>query len=213
MTFLAPLRPTDPRVFAPGVGIPVTFQLMSIANPTKPVTDALASLTIEMVSNATGTPESTVVLTVDNAFTYRSGIGYTYQVNTDGYKPGQYVLTVYGNAFAAQQVQFTIKGKVATTCIINSSSNVFSAGQRITFTAQVAVRSATGTPTGTITFFDSASSYFVLGTATMVGGTASIHAVLHAPPPRQWIAAQYSGDNNFQGCKSLDIPEDYSASE
>src|ERR1700733_11708266 len=213
MTLLAPLRPTDPRVFAPGVGIPVTFQLMSIANPTKPVTDALASLTIEMVSNATGTPESTVVLTVDNAFTYRSGIGYTYQVNTDGYKPGQYVLTVYGNAFAAQQVQFTIKGKVATTCIINSSSNVFSAGQRITFTAQVAVPSATGTPTGTITFFDSASSYFVLGTATMVGGTASIHAVLHAPPPRQWIAAQYSGDNNFQGCKSPDIPEDYSASE
>ncbi len=213
MTFLAPLRTTDPRVFRPGVGIPVTFQLMSIANPTKPVTDAVANLTIEMVSNAAGTPESIVVLARNNAFTYRSGIGYTYDVNTDGYNPGQYVLTVYGNAFAAQHVQFTIKGKVATTCIINSSSNVFSAGQRITFTAQVAVPSATGTPTGTITFVDSANSNFVLGTERLVGGTASIKSVLQAPPPRQWIAAEYSGDSDFQGCKSPYIPENYSSNQ
>jgi hypothetical protein len=163
-----------------------------------------------MVSNATGTPESTVVLARNNAFTYRSGVGYTYQVNTDGYAPGQYVLTVYGNAFAAQQVQFTIKGKVATTCVINSSSNVFSAGQRIIFTAQV-VPSAAGTPTGTITFVDSGNSDFVLGTAALVGGTASIKSVLQAPPPRQWVGAVYSGDNNFQSCKSSYIPEDYSS--
>jgi YVTN family beta-propeller protein/probable HAF family extracellular repeat protein len=209
MTFLAPLRTTDPRVFGAGAGIPVTFQLASIANPTKPITDAIANLTIVMVSNATGTPESTVVLAADNAFTYRSGIGYTHQVNTDGYEPGQYVLTVYGNAFAAQQVQFTIKGRVATTCVISSSSNQFSAGQHTTFTAGVRVPGASGTPTGTITFIDSANSDFVLGTAQLVGGTASIKAVLQAPPPRQWIGAVYPGDNNFQGCKSPYIPEDY----
>lgn len=210
MTFLAPLRTTDPRVFGAGAGIPLTFHLTSIANPTKPITDAIANLTIVMVSNASGTPESTVVLARNNAFTYRSGIGYVYQVNTDGYEPGQYVLTVYGNAFAAQQVPFTIKGRVATTCAINSSSNLFSAGQRITFTARVTGPTASGTPTGTITFFDSASSDFVLGKASLVGGTASINVVLHAPPPRQWIGAVYSGDNNFQSCKSPYIPEDYS---
>ena len=209
MTFLAPLRTTDPRVFSAGAAVPITFQLTSIANPTKPITDAVANLTIVMVSNATGTPESTVVLAADNAFTYRSGIGYTHQVNTDGYAPGQYVLTVYGNAFAAQEVQFTIKGRVATTCAINSSSNQFSAGQHTTFTARVIVPSATGTPTGTITFVDSANSDFVLGTAPLVGGRASIKAVLQAPPPRQWIGAVYSGDSNFEGCKSPYIPEDY----
>jgi YVTN family beta-propeller protein/probable HAF family extracellular repeat protein len=212
MTFLAPLRATDPRVFGAGTGIPVTFQLTSIANPTKPITDAVANLTIVRVSNATGTPESTVVLAADNAFTYRSGIGYTHQVDTDGYEPGQYVLTVYGNAFAAQQVQFTIKGRVATTCVISSSSNQFSAGQHTTFTAHVTAFSVTGVPTGIITFVDSANSQFVLGTAPLVGGMASIQALLQAPPPRQWIGAVYPGDNNFQGCKSPYIPENYESS-
>jgi hypothetical protein len=107
-------------------------------------------------------------------------------------------------------VAVDLKGRVATTCVINSSSNLFSAGQRITFTARVTVPSTTGTPTGTITFHDSADSLFVLGTAPLVEGTASIKAVLHAPPPRQWVGAVYSGDNNFQSCKSPYIPEDYS---
>ena len=209
LTLLAPLRTTDPRVFGTGTGIPVTFQLTSIANPTKPVTDAVANLTIVMVSNASGMPESTVVLALNNAFQYESGIGYKYLINTSAYAPGQYVLTVYGNAFAAQQVTFTIKGRVTTTCVINSSSNQFSKGESTTFTAAVTVPRAAGTPTGTITFVDSADSQFVLGTAPLVGGKASIKAVLQAPPPRQWIEAMYPGDNNFQGCKSPYIPENY----
>ncbi len=209
LTLLAPLRATDPRAFGVGAGIPVTFQLTSIANPNKSVTDAVANLTIVMVSNASGMPESTEVLALNNAFTYESGIGYKYQVNTRAYQAGQYVLTIYGNAFAAQQVTFTIKGRVAATCVINSSSNQFSAGQSTTFTAAVRVPPSTGTPSGTITFVDSANSDFVLGTAPLVGGTASMKAVLQAPPPRQWIGAVYPGDNNFQGCKSPYIPEDY----
>jgi YVTN family beta-propeller protein len=209
LTLLAPLRATDPRVFGAGAGIPVTFELTSIANPNKSVTDAVANLTIVMVSNASGMPESTVVLALNNAFVYESGIGYNYQVNTSAYQAGQYVLTIYGNAFAAQQVTFTIKKRVATTCVINSSSNQFSAGQSTTFTATAKVPPSSGTPTGTITFVDSANSDFVLGTAPLVGGTASIKAVLQAPPPRQWIGAVYSGDNNFESCKSPYIPEDY----
>ena len=209
MTLLAPLRATDPRVFGAGAEIPVTFELTSIANPSKSITDAIANLTIVMVSNASGMPESTEVLALNNAFAYESGIGYKYQVNTSGYQAGQYVLTIYGNAFAARQVTFTIKKRVATTCVINSSSNQFSAGQSTTFTAVVRVPSSTGTPTGTITFVDSANSQFVLGTAPLVADAASIKAVLQAPPPRQWIGAVYPGDSNFQGCKSPYIPEDY----
>jgi len=117
----------------------------------------------------------------------------------------QLVATLEG--FAAQ------KTKAAATCAINSSADQFSTGQAITFTALVSAPPEPATPTGTITFVDSANSDFVLGTETLVGGKASISAVLQGPPPRQWIAAEYSGDSNFLGCKSSYIPEDYSASE
>jgi len=98
----------------------------------------------------------------------------------------------------------------ATACIINSSSNQFSTGQPTTFKAVVTAPPATGTPTGKITFVDSANSHLVLGTAPLGGGSASITVALQAPPDRQWIQAVYSGDNSFQECKSPFIAEDYS---
>ena len=213
MTLLAPLRPTDPRVFVAGAGIPATFQLMSIANPTQPVTDAVGDITIVWVSDASGSPESEVVLARNNAFKYQSGIGYSYQINTSGYQTGKYILTVYGNAFAAQQVQFNIES-AATTCAVKSSSNLFSKGHRITFTAFVKpVPPATGTPTGSITFLDATYSLITLETSPLVHGRASLHVVLHAPPNRQYIKAVYSGDSNFGPCESPYITEDYSSPE
>jgi len=214
-TFLAPLRPTDPRVFGAGAGIPAAFQLVSVANPTHLVTDALASLTVVMVSDANGNPQSNVVLAQPNAFQYQGGKGrYFYQINTTGYAPGTYILTVYGNAFAAQQVQFSIQTRGATTCTIYSSSPKFTNGQHIKFTAIAKpIPPGTGTPTGTITFIDSSYAQFVLGTAPLAGGSASINAVLHAPPNRQFIKAVYSGDNNFNVCQSTYIAEDYTPSE
>jgi len=104
----APLRPTDPRIFSAGTAIPVTFELTSIINPTQPVTDAVANITVVWAANANGQPESQTVLALQDAFTYVNGTGYVYQLDTSGYQPGTYVMTIYGNAFAAQQVQFTI---------------------------------------------------------------------------------------------------------
>jgi hypothetical protein len=42
-----------------------------------------------------------------------------------------------------------------------------------------------------------------------VNGSASLNAVLQAPPNRQIIVAVYSGDNNFKAGKSLYLAESY----
>ncbi len=60
-----------------------------------------------MISDANGNPTSNLVLEQPAAFTY-SGGNYTYSLNTAGYAPGTYNITVYGNAFVAQQVEFTL---------------------------------------------------------------------------------------------------------
>jgi YVTN family beta-propeller protein len=211
--FLAPLLPTDPRVFDAGVEVPVEFQLTSITNPTQPITDAVASLTVVMVSDVYGIPESKVVLAKKNAFQYQGGGDYLYQMNTAGFGDGTYVLTVYGNAFAAQQVQFTIQSRAATTCVISASTQFFYNGEPITFTGTMQPKHGTGTPTGTATFFLTAKSQIELGTVSLVGGSASITAALQAPPNRQFVKVEYSGDNNFKGCESPYITENYSPSE
>lgn len=209
-----PLRSTDPRVFGSGVVIPVKFQLVAAANPHKFITDAVGNLSVEMVANATGQAESKVVFTLQDAFQYQPQTGYSYALSTAGYPAGKYVLTVYGNAFVAQSVQLTVNSRTATECAIEQSSSQFSKGQAITFTALVQpAGNSTGTPTGSVTFMDSASSLFALGTAPLAGGKSSIKAVLSPPPDRQWVNAVYSGDNTFLPCKSPYVVENYSPSD
>jgi YVTN family beta-propeller protein len=214
LAFLAPLQPTNPRAFTGGTTIPVSFQLASVSKPGQFITDAAANLTVEMVANAAGQAQSTVVLALTNPFHLATGT-YSYSLNTTGYAPGVYVLSVYGNAFAAQEVQFTITSRSATTCTLRSSSPLFTTGETLTLTGIVQPATASSVaPTGTITFYDSAYSRIVLGTAALNGsGDASIKRVLKAPPDRQWLEFTYSGDSNFLPCTSQELPEDYSNSK
>jgi len=108
---LGPLE-DDVRIFPVGTLIPVEFQLTSIAQPGQPVTDAAAGITVTMLSGANGNPISSIVLENSSAFRYERG-KYVYYLDTRGYAPGTYNVTVYGNAFAAYQVQFTLP--VSTT--------------------------------------------------------------------------------------------------
>ena len=110
LQFLDPLRPTDPRVFSLGKEIPVEFQLASIAKPGTLITDATASLSLVMVADANGNPTMNPVLQQSNAFLLMTGGTYAYPLSTMGYAAGVYVLTVYGNAFPVQHVQFTLAG-------------------------------------------------------------------------------------------------------
>jgi hypothetical protein len=89
-------------------------------------------------------------------------------------------------------------GLTATTTTLVSSANPSNVGQPVTFTATVAPTSGAGTPTGTVTFTDGATS---LGTGTLSGGqatftTSSLSAGNHT------ITASYGSDANFSASTS-----------
>jgi len=107
----APLRATDPRVFNRGSEINVRFQLLSILNPGTYVSDAKAGLSIVMIADAQGHAVSRETLTLPPpAFRYSSGRqSYYRELEFENYAPGTYALTIYGNAFAVQQILFTLK--------------------------------------------------------------------------------------------------------
>ena len=107
VAFLSPLQQSDDRIFPRGAVIPVEFQLTSIEQPTQPVTDATAGITVMKLIDANGNPSPGIILEKSSAFKFRNG-KYAFELNTFGYAPGVYNLTVYGDAFAAEQVEFTI---------------------------------------------------------------------------------------------------------
>lgn len=76
-----------------------------------------------------------------------------------------------------------------TTLIANPTSTLF--GDTIFLTATVT--SSSGTPTGSVEFFEGVNS---LGTASLVGGTAS-KSIFTLEPGGYFITASYSGDANF----------------
>jgi YVTN family beta-propeller protein len=116
LQFQAPLLASEPRSFVTGTVIPVQFQLTSVAHPGKPVTDASAGISVVMLTDANGDAVNTVVLEQTTAFAYQSATqNYQYSLNTSGYAAGTYGLTVFGDAFVAQQVQFTL----TSTPVIN----------------------------------------------------------------------------------------------
>ena len=119
LQFLAPLQQSEARIFPVGTLIPVQFQLTSIAQPSESITDAKAGITVVMISDANGNPTSNVVLDKSSAFAYTGG-NYVYSLNTSGYAPGTYNVTVYGNAFAAQQVQFTLPAATSGAHLITT---------------------------------------------------------------------------------------------
>jgi len=107
LQFLWPLRPTDPRGFPTGVVIPVSFMLTSVANPGKPVTDGTAQASVVAVSDVNG--NTSYIDTLEQPCRVEHiGDLYFFFLNARDYSPGTYILTVYGDAFAAQQVEFTI---------------------------------------------------------------------------------------------------------
>lgn len=105
--FLPPLQQSDARIFPAGTLIPVEFALTAIAPPGQVVKDATAGITVMLVQDANGNPASSIILEKSMAFRFHHR-KYIFALDTRGYAPGTYNVTVYGNAFAAQQVEFAI---------------------------------------------------------------------------------------------------------
>src|SRR5262249_55648264 len=95
-------------------------------------------------------------------------------------------------------------GSAASSTTVTSSVNPSVFGQAVTFTATVsAVPPATGTPTGTVTFLDGAST---LGTASLSSGRATL-ATSALSVGNHTITVSYAGDSNFAGSTSAAITQ------
>jgi plastocyanin len=91
--------------------------------------------------------------------------------------------------------------QAATTLLVTAPKETSVFREAVTFT--VAVNSSTsGTPTGTVTFFDGITE---LGSASLNGvGEASI-TIIGLPVGKRVITVQYSGDGNFPANTSLEL--------
>jgi len=87
-------------------------------------------------------------------------------------------------------------GRAATSTVVITSLTPALYGQMITFTATVTNASSSGTPTGTVTFYDGTVAF---GTSSLnaSGQTAYSTFVLPGGVGVQSITAVYSGDPNF----------------
>jgi uncharacterized repeat protein (TIGR01451 family) len=93
----------------------------------------------------------------------------------------------------AATVSSTVVTAGATNTTLTSSVNPSTFGQSVTFTATVAKSGGSGTPTGTVTFKDGATT---LGTVPLSGATASFTTSSLAVGNHS-ITATYNGDGSF----------------
>jgi hypothetical protein len=109
--------------------------------------------------------------------------------------PGSFAAGILASSAVLSQVV----NKADTSLSINSSAATSTAGQPVTFTAGVAVAApGAGTPTGTVEFFDGATS---LGSVAFLGTPVTLPTSSLAPG-RHSITAIFSGDGNYNGVPS-----------
>jgi sugar lactone lactonase YvrE len=91
--------------------------------------------------------------------------------------------------------------QAASTTSVQVSNTSITPGQSVTLTAPVVDASAgsTGTPTGTVNFYDNGT---LLNTAALSAGVASYSIVSLTPGSSNVITATYSGDANFTASSS-----------
>jgi hypothetical protein len=85
--------------------------------------------------------------------------------------------------------------QAASTTALQVSSTSPTPGQSVTVTAQV-TSATSGTPTGTVSFYDGTS---LLSTVTLSAGTGSYATISLAAGTTHTLTAAYSGDTNFAG--------------
>jgi hypothetical protein len=90
----------------------------------------------------------------------------------------------------------------STTTTVTSASNPSTYGQTVAFTAHVS--SSSGTPTGTVTFLDGATT---LGSSGLDAGGNATFSVSSLSVGTHTITAQYNGDGTFSGSTSSGLSQ------
>ena len=180
--------------------------LASSVNPSVTGQSVTITATVSVTAPGSGTPTGTV--TFENGGTAIAGCtaepvfsAGTATCANSFFAGTEAITAVYSgdaNFISSTSPTFTqtiIQG--ATAAVVAASANPSVAGQGISYTATVsAVAPASGTPSGTVTFLDGASTISGCATQTLVAGMASC-SVTYAVAGSHTITAVYSGDPNF----------------
>ena len=131
-------------------------------------------------------------------------------VSTNGTYFYEVIAHFGGNAWSATSNEVSTAATVAqaTTTTLTSGHNPSVAGEQVTYTATVSTGS--GTPTGTVTFRDGASTMSCeSGSVSFNGSTATCkatYASVTGGSPHA-ITAVYSGDSNYLGSTSNEVDQ------
>lgn len=182
-----------------------TIALVSNTNPS--VTGQSVTLTATLTVSS-GSPTGSVTF-MEGAATLGTGpvSANVATFSTSSLAIGSHNITaVYGgdSSFngSTSPIVIQVVNKGSTTTTVISSFNPSFQGQGVTFTATInGVSPSTGTPSGTVTFKDDAST---LGTGTVSGNTASFSTTGLAIGSHT-ISASYGGDGNFNSSTSSNL--------
>jgi hypothetical protein len=184
-TTIAIVSGTNPSVFGQNVTFTASVQSSSSGTPTGNVTFFDGSTSLGSVNLSGSSAQLTLA-----SFSLGSH-SITAKYNGDS----NYAASSSANF--AQSV-----GQSGSTTTLSSNANPSSFGQAVTFTATVQP-SYSGTPTGTVTFFDGGTS---LGSIGLTGGSAQL-TLSSLSLGAHSISAKYGGDSNFTTSTSTSIAE------
>ncbi len=180
-----------------------TTTMSSSANPSVFGQSVTFTATVAAVAPGAGTPSGTVTFK-DGTTTLGTGTLNGSGQATFGISSlsvGTHTITAdYGGDANFNLSSGTLSGgqtvnKADTTTTVSSSANPSVFGQSVTFTATVApVLPGAGTPTGTVTFKDGATT---LGTGTLNGSGQATFSTSALSVSNHAITADYAGDANF----------------
>ena len=181
-----------------------TIDLSPSSNPS-----TLGSLTLTATVTPSGA-SGTVTFNIDgtNQSTLGTLSGGVATFDASGLPIGSHsIYAIYngdGNYVGSTSSVLTQVVQGVTTTSVGSSLDPSKFGQSVTFTATVtATPPASGTPTGTVTFMDSATS---LGPGTLSGGVATLSTSSLAVGGHT-ISVVYGGDSNFMGSTSSGVTQ------
>jgi hypothetical protein len=178
-----------------------TTAVASSANPSVSGQSVTFTATVTAGAPGSGTPTGTVTF-FDGSTALGTGTlsGGSATYSTSALALGGHGITATYNADAdftgstsAALTQTVNANVTGTTTALASSANPSVFGQSVTFTATVQPTSGSGTPTGTVTFFDGSNT---LGSATLSGGRATYSTAALSVGSHS-ITARYGGDPNY----------------
>jgi hypothetical protein len=110
----------------------------------------------------------------------------------------------YATSTSVAITQVVNASSIGTTTALTSSPNPSTYGQSVLFTATVSPASGTGTPSGTVTFLDGATT---LGSSALNASGVATLSVSNLSVAAHSIKAQYNGSSTFSGSASAVVTQ------